>query len=300
MTPQSVAKSAGLRTPNRCDLPYFAYGTFKPGELAFQQLKEHVDGSPVPAELKGQLLIRDGLPLLDLVGGDVVVKGYLLRFKSDMSDDAYEVISRFEPHTHYSWQEVTLSSPSAAANVLVGRRLGRGRTQLLEEGMWSFRLDPVFKHGFNIVRDVARQLGAQEFRSDAPDAFDWPRFFRLQMAYLLLWSGVERLSTIAYGPALEPGERLRRLSDDPVFQQALTRIVKRTDEVYDSRDPERRYHLDPGNPSSSLNYYYTVRSNLSHRGKGAWADGEIVRHSLHELLCVVEELLSVHEREQVT
>jgi hypothetical protein len=60
--------------------------------------------------------------------------------------------------------------------------------------------------------------------------------------------------------------------------------------VYDSRDPSKYGTLVRDNPRKCLDYYYYVRSNLSHRGKGAFNDGEIVRCSLLELHSIVRDV----------
>jgi len=49
--------------------------------------------------------------------------------------------------------------------------------------------------------------------------------------------------------------------------------------------------LEPHDPSSAVLYYYQVRNNLSHRGKGAWVDGEIIRASLQELKAIFDAVL---------
>jgi hypothetical protein len=41
-------------------------------------------------------------------------------------------------------------------------------------------------------------------------------------------------------------------------------------------------------PKTSAEYYFQVRDNLTHRGKGSSKDGEIVRLSLLELPTIVE------------
>lgn len=53
-----------LELPERTNLPYFAYGLFKPGELAYGQLASMVEGNPVEMGVPGALYVRDGLPLL--------------------------------------------------------------------------------------------------------------------------------------------------------------------------------------------------------------------------------------------
>jgi hypothetical protein len=239
--------------------------------------------------------VRDGLPLFDNRDGGNV-HGFLITFSKDFCLLAYETICRFESKAIYFWTEATLLSPDVSANLLVGKRLSHGRPHNLDENNWSFRLDPVFKFGLPVIEETVAQLGNESFASQPPDHFDWPRFFRLQMAYLLLWSAIERFSAFAYGPALSPEQRIRALSIDPRFLAAVGKhLSSSSQQVSDSREPGERSHLDIARPEKAAHYFYQVHSNLSHRGKGAWSDGEIVRQSLNTLLAVFKDVLSSTE-----
>lgn len=281
--------TVGLNLPDAVDLPFFAYGLFKPNELAHQQIQKFINGEPATAYVRGALWIRDGLPLLKPDGPDIV-SGYLLHFRNDNAGEAYGVISRFEPKEQYYWEEIALGSPKGKANVLVGRKPEVASIKY-DGGEWSCRHDPVFTFGLDIVREAADKFGNREFRFDPPDSFDWPRLFRLQMAYLLLWSAIERYASLCYGPQLDPMEKLKRLGGDPAFMSALRQEVTRTERVYDSRDPDDHADLNPQCGISSAKYYYFVRNNLSHRGKGTWKDGEIIRQSLNELCSIFRLVL---------
>lgn len=281
-----------LSLPQNLDLPFFAYGSFKPAELAFTQIERFLGQQPTPATASGSLKVRDGLPLLDDRGGGTV-HGFLFTFKKDRCSTAYTTICGFEPKNIYFWKEALLSSPTLLTNLLVGKKLDRGRPHDLEGNSWSFRLDPVFNYGLRVVEDTAMQLGYECFCNAPPEHFEWPRFFRLQMAYLLLWSAIERFSAFAYGPGLSPEERIKALGNDSRFLSALGRHLSSPSQVVsDSRDPRVRSHLDITRPENAADYFYQVRSNLSHRGKGAWSDGEIVRQSLITLLAVFKHMLS--------
>ena len=52
----------------RIDLPFFAYGLFKPGQLGFLRLRDLVKHSEPDCALQGTLLERDGLPIVDEEG----------------------------------------------------------------------------------------------------------------------------------------------------------------------------------------------------------------------------------------
>jgi len=154
--------SGQLDLPEQLDLPYFAYGLFKPGELAFGQIKSLVEEDPVEAQVPGALYVRDGLPLLEPKRGNSV-HGSLLRFLEGSAEDAYATISAFEPRKHYRWKRVTLDT-GEMANTLVGLSPDRGSIHN-EEGMWTGRQDPVFVMGLSVVREVVDQQAREEFHS---------------------------------------------------------------------------------------------------------------------------------------
>jgi hypothetical protein len=170
----------------------------------------------------------------------------------------------------------------------------KGNPCRLEESEWSFRKDPVFDYGLGTVKETQDSLQKEyeDAISRGEDGFNWSRFFKMQMAYLLLWSAIERFASFAYGPRLAPMEKVRRLGNDPLFLNALERIAPVSDRIVsDSRDPGKRKSLNRAGANNAALFYYQVRCNLSHRGKGAWSDGDMVRNSLTELFAIFEEML---------
>ena len=276
-----------LALPNDVTRPYFAYGLFKPGELAHRQVADFLDGVPVPDCVAGTLWARDGLPLLEPQAGSSVVKGTILNFRAGSS--AYRVVCDFEPPKHYEWSTCT-TQKRTEVSVLVGRLPKQGAI-LLEEGVWTGRSDPMLVKATELVKEFVDRFADGKFDPAPPESFDWKRFFELQMAYLLLWTSIERYCSLAFGPALMPMAKVHCFGKDPAFRESLANIVSRTDVVYDSRDPEKSESLDPSNGPDSVLYYYQVRSNLSHRGKAAWKDGELLRNSLRELTEVFADVL---------
>ena len=175
------------------------------------------------------LLLRDGLPLFDRASG-TRLSGYLLRWDASKAADAYRVISEFEPEHQYYWGETRLLGPSVLANVLVGRRPRQG-SEPCEAASWSSKDDPVFSHGVREVRVVVEREGHKKFESAPPESFDWPRFFKLQMAYLLLWSAIERYTALSFGPDLDPWDRVKLLGEQALFKESLPLVVKRKDKL---------------------------------------------------------------------
>ena len=119
----------------------------------------------------------------------------------------------------------------------------------------------------------------------------------MQAAYLLLWTVYERLTALRYGPSRDVMARLQDLERDKAFREAFHDCGARTGEVVcDSRDLATvRIGADG---SKALDYWYQVRSNLSHRGKSAYRDSKIVYEAFEQAYLVLDRLISklVHQR----
>lgn len=160
-----------------------------------------------------------------------------------------------------------------------------------EANDWSSSRDPILSDGLALIDKVAEKHASAPFRSAPPATFEWDRLFKLQMAYLFLWTIIERYATIAYGPILEPTQKVARFGEDPRFEVHLRATVQREHRLFDTRSPRDSYRLDKSDPRRSADYYFQVRNNLTHRGKGAWQDAETVRQSLRELLAIVQRMI---------
>ena len=72
-------------------LPFFTYGSFQPGELAFSQIEPFLDpcSPPRAARLGGSICIRDGLPLWNSEDHGPGVDGFVLNFAKGAREQAY-------------------------------------------------------------------------------------------------------------------------------------------------------------------------------------------------------------------
>jgi len=273
-------QSRDLDLPDKLDLPMFVYGALKPDFPAFQAIRGSVETFTIDS-VTGELWVRDGLPLLGK-SDHGSVQGYLLHWKLGQERTAYSAVCAFEPRKHYEWSEVTLAT-GVQANALFIRFPSKGNPQHIDSSSWSLADDPAFGPGLKTVRQVLEEVDRMP-----GDSFDsnWQRFFRSQMAYLLLWSILERLSALCFGPGQDPMQRIKRLHELPGMEVLVRQNVQRTDKVSDSRNPDTAYRLDCTNAKNCFAYYYQVRSNLSHRGKGVFNEYEKVHSSLRELLAI--------------
>lgn len=264
-------------------LPFFAYGMFMPGELGWLRVRDYVARVDPSFTVRGELLERDGLVVLD-AEGSARAAGMILLFREHVSADAYRAIDELEPSHQYTWQVVEAKAPegTTTVNALLGRSPRKGSKPL--EGPWSGRTDPLFTEGLSTVEALIHESG------DEPVGL--PAFFRTQAAYLLLWSIVERYATFRYGLAGDSiAQNLRSVAEDPSFREALRTHVKRRDRIQRSDRPSDHETLDPERPAKSIYYYYQLRSNVAHRGKAAIRDQERLMDSCRELLKVFRDVL---------
>jgi len=293
----AIAKTGvmpSLGQPDNPNLPFFAYGLLKPGEPAYSQVEPFVS-SQAPATALGTLRLRDGIPLFD-PGGDGRVVGQLLWFDQAVLDHAWAAVSSFEPATQYRWSVVDAHAPQAhiRANVLEGRRLQDGTAG---EGVteWSAAWDPVFTEGLDEVRRLVHEAAPNGVNAQPDTPELWQNFFRLQAAYLLLWSIIERYTALRFGPGRDPWSRVVELGRSSSFCEAVVAAGARPSEVVDSRDPKDRHRLTEDG-AGAAEYFYQVRSNLSHRGKSAFRDAQLVLKAVTELERTMQILLAKHVR----
>lgn len=279
---EETATPLNLEGPQDRELPFFAYGVFKPGELAFFQLQEFVL-SDRSGEIPGSLLLRDGLPILDNSQSGSV-SGVLLDFAPGRGPDAYARISAMEPGSQYRWAVTT--AEGECANVLVGRSPHKGSVYL--EEAWSSWSDPLFTEALQVVIDTLNEPKTGSL---------YTPLFRLQMAYLLLWSSMEHYISLRYCLSDKATEKIWRLADEEAFARGLLKHVTRRDDVYRADRPRGKEVLDANSPLKSLRYYYQLRSNITHRGKRALRDCERLRSSLEELLAIFQDVLETAEKD---
>lgn len=270
-TPQS--REQNIFVPKDIHLPFFSYGVFKPGELAFIRIKDLVvrcSDSSIAASMR----IRDGLPLA-MPNPSGKLRGCLIQFRQGSEEAAYRRIAELEPQSQYRWEATT--TESGRANYLAGVKPMKGSI-VPDEELWNGQEDPLFVVALDVVAETLQQN----------ERFDWnlKPLFHLEMAYLLLWSAIERYASLRYHMADKATRKIMEIANECAFKSALTRHVTEKREVCRGDDPSEKVVLDPNSPDKALAYYYQIRSNLVHRGKGVPLDHERIEKSLRELLAI--------------
>lgn len=296
-----------VTVPDDPTLPFFAYGIFQPGEIAFFQIRDAV-AAVAPAQVSGNLRIRDGVPILDPDARNGTVAGWRIEFKDvAAAETAYAAIDGMEPKRQYRW-----TPPDGGMNVLAGR--GRTGSLPMEDTAWSSWRDPAFNDALDVVSEVL------EGQRNA-----WPNlkpFYRLQGAYLVLWASIERYASLRYGlgssappptcscktghdqgsPGAGVMDRVRQIAEEPqvavslgVHSDAMRELEER--KIFRSDNPRQSVKFNPAKPEQAILYLYQVRCNVTHRGKAQVQDWQLLHAATSEALRIFRDVLSAAERD---
>lgn len=267
------------------DLPFCAYGIFKPGQLAYSKIKKYVE-KIIPSEIKYQMLLRDGVPLINPEKSGST-KVFLIYFKKGCGEYAYNIIRDTEREELYYWKKIRVDN--IETNILMGHDPYNG-SYYPEYDTNDFKgeKDPFFKEVIDLIEEnldkQTRHSFGEEFENTIKD------FFTLQMNYMLLWSAIERFTSLKYNKS--KGENNRSLANEPIFKKALKKHVIEEGRVVYSAEDMRRFKLTTNNSTYAIKYYYTLRCNMVHRGKAAPQDMDIIKTSLEELLNIFKDILN--------
>ena len=277
-------------------LPFFAYGLFQADQIRFRQISDLVS-SATSATTKGALMVRDGLPFLDDSIRDSSVNRSLI--ESGRLKDLYARVGKAESEDLYRWKTIDcrVKGTTVEAYALVGKSPAKSHPQPFETSRWTIQEDPVLTSGFKTAQTIIKDEATEKFDLAAgidPESSEGDRYFRLHAGYLLLWTVIERMTTLAYGPAVGPVARNKCLAHEPSFRIAFEPALKERPPtyryVYASHDLEKTTLKSRG-PSKAVKHFYAVRSNLTHRGKAAVDDLEILREAALLLVPIVNAVL---------
>lgn len=257
------------------ELPFFSYGIFRPGEIPFIGIIDFIDKIE-KLTIKGSVQIRDGVYLFSDEYEDNV-NGFLIYFKSHLTKKAYDFINSLEPNKIFRWSE-RLDKNSNPFNILIGKSPNKGSESIKElHYIYSTTNDPYFTTGLTMLR---------EFKLPQCD-FELRGSFKIQMNYMFLWTIIERFTFLRYSLGGKPNSRIKSLANNEHFIKGLKKYVKKERQIIDTQEL-KNYTLNLDDPKKAIAYYYQVRNNLTHRGKGISNDYYILMECYKELLNIIE------------
>ncbi len=265
------------------NLPFFSYGFFRPGEISFLGIKDFV-ASAIANTIEGDLVLRDEVTLFK-DSKNQTVEGYLINFKPEFANDAYSFINSLEPKKLFKWKVKYIENISF--NILYGVKPDRGSDDIREADWKTIWDDPFFTSALDVLSEMPNEK------------FEWDLkpLFKLQMKYMLLWTILERFSFLRYSFGGGPSARNKLLAENKYYKEALLKFVNNERTVYSSEDPDEKTTLSFQNPKKSLDYYYQVRCNITHRGKAVTRDHETVEKSFNELFEITKFILIETKKE---
>ena len=290
-----------MKQPDKTNLPYFAYGPFKPKEPAFYKI-ESLIGKTQDLHPPGHLFVRDGLPMLEM-SIDGIVEGYLIDFIGIAeSEEAYRRISEYFPFGTHQWTEISIVSSGIQCNCIVRIPPKPGNDDISEYEpikIWSAKDDPLFSKAIQIVAIGTKKFRSVAFEKDEGKKFDWVGYYELQMKYLLLWSILERFMSLKIGLFIEHGphglKNIRQMfaNEYQPFRDSCTKFIDEKLKITSFSNPDDPYLLQTDDHFRSIEFFHQLRTNLIHRGKSAEFDGERLRKSFLFLYSIVREILTI-------
>lgn len=265
-------------------LPFFAYGVFKPGELAFFRIAPYVRCYREDT-IAGRLLDRDGLPIASS-SGNGIVPGYVLWFREGQEQHAYDQICHLEPAAQYDWATTKPTHLRKDVVFLNGLYPEKG-TVPLDHGVWTGEDDPFFTTAFHLIAEIQERVWHDGFDERASS------LLRMEMAYMLLWSIIERYTSLRYNlSGNHATAKIASIASEKEYKLSLQRNAHETRFVFHADEPWKKETLDPRFAKSSSRYYHQVRCNMIHRGKAALDDFGTVQKSLDELTQIVADTIN--------
>lgn len=304
-----------LSVPENTNLPFFAYGFFKPHELAYNQIKEYCDGSAEEAYVYGRFYEKDGAPILRLDDRENErnkVIGAIIKFIRSEQERAYKVISDMEPPALYRWERsrVYKNRQEVEVNILVyaGDSTANGSVpgaELIEEEIadWKCRQDPLLDKGMAYLRRkyfqplVEVQCDTDRRHSIHSDEF-YEDIFQRQMAYVFLWTIIDRYKSLKYGLDLDIGEGNRKLAANHCWKEAIQKINvilrNRPIDLITRGINSRGTQLG----ESLMDRFYSIRCNAVHRGKAVNDDEGILTQAFMLLYPIMSYIITcdVHHK----
>ena len=256
-------------------LPFFSYGIFRPGEIPFLGIEHYIEKIE-KLTIKGCVQIRDGVFLFSEQYEDDV-NGYLIHFKSHLCENAYNFINSLEPNKIFRWSE-KLDKNNNPFNILIGRSPNKGSESIQElDNNYSTTKDPYFTTGIAMLNDFKLPEWDWELKGS----------FEVQMRYMFLWTIIERFTFLRYSLGADSNKRIQLLEKNEYFIEGIKKYVTNERKIFNTQNLDHEI-LKLDNPKKAIKFYYQVRSNLTHRGKGISKDYYILIECYNELFNIIQ------------
>ena len=308
-----IPENAGGPDEDKLDMPFLAYGFYKPHQIAYSQIKKFIHGKPKRVKVYHELKNVNGMPVLLKESSTHPAQAYIIDFKYHMREDAYEEIGKTKNMHVYSWNMITVENENGEnqnVNVLMYPEDEYFPENLngFSNDNYDWREDPVFDATLNYLDWQIKLLKQNPFK------YEWDNLNPLigvQSLYMSLWSAIDRFLTFRYGKTQT--WNVKEFSLEPSFKKSLhenydaiglksfyknrERINDENDyKIFSTQDLEK-YCLDPHKPTCSAMYYYNLRNNVVHSSKVNADEVDIVWNALIGLREIFRDVLEEVRKE---
>lgn len=300
--------NSGLPNESNMNLPFLAYGFFKPHQLSYSQIKKFVHGKPKKVDVFYKLKNINGMPVLLKEPYTFPVQAYIIDFKNHMREDAYEHVGKTKNIHIYSWNVITVETKNGEkqdVNVLMypeNETLPKKLNSFPDDDYDWRRDELVFDATLDYLDWQISQLKQHPYELDWSDL---KPLIGVQSLYMTLWSAIDRFIKFRYGKKQK--WNVKELSLEESFKKSLQENYdaiglksfyknreRKNDEddykIFSTQDLEK-YCLDPLKPTCSAMYYYNLRNNVVHSSKVNPSETDIVWNALLGLKEIFREVL---------
>lgn len=286
---QRKNESAGL--PEDISLPFLAYGFFKPHQLAFSQIKGY-QSKIYKVKIRNVLRYVNWMPvLLEHKLSNPTVQAYLIYFKEEFCEKAYETIGYSKNTNIYAWKEFQINN-KIKANVLFASDDSSLPSFIVYSGNYDWREDFIFERVIKYLDDTISRL-ERESELDLGH-YNFNELMEIQSLYMLLWSALDRFLSFRYGKTQKAN--VLALSEEDFFKKALHEHSGYPYKVYSNQDL-RNYELNPFKPTCSILYYYTLRNNFVHAALNETDDIKMIWGAIKDLTNIYKDVLEAVAKE---
>lgn len=292
--------------PENTELPFFAYGIFKPNQIAYHVIMDLVESSENKSIDNYEQFLRDGLSFIIKTKKPGSLNGYKINFKSDNAFEAYFKISNKEPSNLYKWEVIENMNTLVAIDK-------KGFDEDFHEDPdsiigWN---DPYFHIGLEVITKQEFDNKKMNYGVNLKwaDRDFFAEMIFVQMKFLLAYSMLERLAFLMTSFQSGSNQVSTVLADNYFVRKA---IIKLFNEMSEKKQCELRQVYSSERKSSSkgekvtfsfkdsiqqkdfkkiIKFYYQIRNNITHRGKSLGRVSDNFKSYLEELTLIIKYTL---------
>ena len=297
--------------PENLDLPFFAYGFFKPNQISYSRIKDLIYKRKTKEMLvKGYIRHANGMPILFLNRkSDYYVLGNIFYFKDGDEKKAYEKIGYGKHMNVYKWKEVKIGE--ITANALVSSRPKIiHRSDITKRNMeyivhvyakedrsiqnFDWRLDPLYYETISYIHYLMNETVKYDFNNHS-------KIIKTQMLYTSLWAVLDRFLTFKYG-GTKIGN-VKALAKEDYFEDILNEVLNEKYKSYYytavlSAENLKLQKFDKKDPEKVALFYYFLRNNVVHSGKMFASENNMLLEALEDLLEIFQRVLEIEGKEK--